>query len=158
MIGCKVVTMETRQSQNHWPRAGVSAAIFRGASVLLVKRVKPPFAGLWSLPGGHIEAGERAAGAALRELAEETGVVALLGGLAEVVDAIHAPGGELVAHYVIAVYHGTWLKGEPAAASDAGGAMFVPLDEVVGLAATTGLADVVAKAWRLSQGMRDQIE
>ena len=122
--------------------------------MLLVERAKQPFAGLWSLPGGHIEPAERAADAAMREVVEETGIAARIDGLADVLDAIHAPGGELVAHYVIAVYHGTWLKGEPAAASDAAKAKFVPVVEVGRLPTTAGLADVIAKAWRLNQGMR----
>ena len=49
-----------------WPRAAASAAIFRGQEVLLVRRGKGgPLAGLWSLPGGHIEPGEPARAAAL---------------------------------------------------------------------------------------------
>ena len=51
-----------------WPRCGASAAIFRGAEVLLVQRGKGALSGLWSLPGGHIEPGERTQDAALREV------------------------------------------------------------------------------------------
>ena len=141
--------MQTNKPRD-WPRPGVSAAIFRGQSVLLVKRAKPPLAGRWSLPGGHIEPGERARDAALREVVEETGIAVRIDGLAEVADVIHAPGGVLAAHYVIAVYHGAWLSGEPVAASDAAEARFVPLAEVAGLPTTEGAAEVVATAWRLA--------
>ena len=45
-------------------------------SVLLIQRRHDPFAGLWALPGGFVDAGERVAHAAARELAEETAIEA----------------------------------------------------------------------------------
>ena len=59
-------------------RHAVDLVILDGSlkRVVLIKRVFPPGAGLWALPGGFIDGGETAADAALREAEEETGIVA----------------------------------------------------------------------------------
>lgn len=42
--------------------------------VLLIRRKLPPFEGTWALPGGFVQVDESVEAAAMRELAEETGV------------------------------------------------------------------------------------
>lgn len=44
--------------------------------VLVIKRKNPPFQNQWALPGGYVDEGETFLQAALRELYEETGLVA----------------------------------------------------------------------------------
>jgi ADP-ribose pyrophosphatase YjhB (NUDIX family) len=130
-----------------WPRAAASAAIFRGDSVLLVERGSGPSAGAWSLPGGHIEPGETAAAAALREVREETGLAVELVGLADVRDVVRRDStGALLAHYLIAVYYGRWREGEPVAGSDSRTARFVPLDEIDRYPLTEGTARIIRNA------------
>ena len=112
------------------PVPAVGIVCLRGDAVLLIRRGKAPRMGEWSLPGGRIEPGERAVDAALRELAEETGVTARITALIDVVDGIFA---ESRLHYVLIDYAAEWVSGEPVAGDDALEARFVPLDQVEAL-------------------------
>lgn len=134
-----------------WPRAGASAAVFRGDDVLLIQRGKGTFTGLWSFPGGHVQPGERAREAARREVLEETGVATDIAGLLDVHDiVVKAADGALAAHYVISVYWGHWQAGEPVAMSDARAARFWPLSDLPRSALTEGTAAFIRRAARLA--------
>ena len=50
------------------------AVVHQSGKVLLVKRKSSPGKGLWALPGGFVNPGERMKDAAFRELAEETNI------------------------------------------------------------------------------------
>lgn len=63
-----------------YPRPSVTAdcVVFRrsrkNTEVLLIRRGKPPFQGMWALPGGFMEMNETLESTARRELAEEAGI------------------------------------------------------------------------------------
>ena len=120
------------------PIAAVGVVCVRGDDVLLIRRSNPPLKHHWSLPGGRIEWGERAAEAALRELKEETGCEAKLIGLVDVVDGLLARSGASATespwgHYVLIDYVARWISGEPIAGDDACDARFFSQDKLPAL-------------------------
>ncbi|NML24861.1 NUDIX hydrolase [Zoogloea dura] len=69
--------------------AGVHVLLERDGKVLLMRRAGTGFFdGLYSLPGGHVEEGESLRATAIREMAEEVGVVLAEADLA-VVGVVH---------------------------------------------------------------------
>ncbi len=113
------------------PVPAVSALVFRGDSVLLVKRKDEPSRGLWSPPGGSLELGETVEAAAVREALEETGVVVRPVRVADVRDVIlKDSAGRLQWHYVLFGVLCEYVSGEPFPASDAENAHFLPLREL----------------------------
>jgi 8-oxo-dGTP diphosphatase len=104
----------------------------RDDDVLLVRRGNPPRRGEWAIPGGRIEWAETARAAALRELAEETGIDAELGPLIDVVDGIFRSrtDGTVWGHYVLVDFAARWRSGEPRAGDDAAEARFFTPSEL----------------------------
>jgi 8-oxo-dGTP diphosphatase len=130
------------------PTPGAGVVCLRGGEVLLIKRGKPPRMGEWSIPGGRQEMGETIAEAALRELAEETGVVAELLGLVDVVDHISERG-----QMVLIDYAARWISGEPVAGDDAVDARFFPLAEALALVSWSETRRIIeAAALRFGDG------
>jgi dihydroneopterin triphosphate diphosphatase len=78
----------------------VAVAVLRGrgesTQVLLLLRVKGPFAGCWSLVTGRIEPGESAVQAAIREVAEEAGLTRLTLHTADYCDVFYDPAADIV--------------------------------------------------------------
>jgi 8-oxo-dGTP diphosphatase len=131
------------------PIIGVGAVILDGARVVLVRRAHEPLKGEWSLPGGAVELGETLAEALVREVGEETGLEIRVGPVVEVVDRVHRTGdGRVEYHFVIVDYLCAPTGGQLAAASDADGACWAPLDDLSPYRLTAQALAVVAKAAR----------
>lgn len=135
---------------------GVGAVIFRGGDVLLIRRGKPPFLGAWSIPGGAPRFGEALEAAALREIAEETGVAARLDSFLGVFEFL--PGTSADAsfngHVVIVDYWGTWIAGAPEAGDDAAEAGFFPLGTALAMTSWDETRAAIARAAELRAAAR----
>lgn len=102
------------------PLPGVLALLERDDAMLMVLRAHDPDRGKWGFPGGLIELGETVGEAALRELREETGLVAEAGAVVDVFDVINRDGAGLVRyHFVLNVVRCRCLGGEAVAGDDA---------------------------------------
>lgn len=134
---------------SEFPVPTVGVVCLRGDRVLLIKRGTPPRLGQWSLPGGRLEWGETTPVAALRELAEETGVQAELLGLVDVVDGLFTSRetGATTRHYVMIDYAARWISGEPVAGDDAAEARFVSLDEALAMVEWDVTRQVIAETF-----------
>jgi len=93
--------------------------ILDGDRALVIRRLRSPNKGRWSLPGGGIERGETVREAIVRELHEEVNLDVSPGKLVDVVDVL-VPLKRPRYHYVVAVFLVDVLGGEPRAGSDAG--------------------------------------
>jgi len=120
--------------------------------VLLIQRGAPPAVGRWSVPGGLVERGETLRQACRRELLEETGLEAELHGPVKVLERILGPPSRVEYHYLIVDFWGLAPLDPPSPGSDVSDARWVPLEKVVDLPSTHGLADVVDRALSLAHG------
>ncbi|MEM0463583.1 MAG: NUDIX hydrolase [Pyrobaculum sp.] len=127
------------------PRVAVAAVAVKDGRIVLIKRKYPPNPGRWSLPGGHVELGERLEDAVLRELKEETGLTGRVVGFLRSVEYIEAEGGEVRYHFVILVYRVEVVgDAEPRAGGDAEEAVAVPLEKALGMDLTKTTREVLA--------------
>ena len=117
------------------PHVGVGVMLLRNKMLLLIKRKYNPDAGYWSIPGGHLDLGERVEEAAIREAFEETGFKTRVTKLAGIINKImYDTEGKIEYHYVLINYFVEQVEGEvdqePIAADDALEAKFVPFMEL----------------------------
>ncbi|HUG83642.1 MAG TPA: NUDIX hydrolase [Euzebya sp.] len=103
------------------PILGVGAVVVRDGRLLVVRRGNEPATGLWAVPGGRVEFGETLADAAVRELAEETGLNGRVEGLCGIAERI-SPAGHVVIHDFWVAVDG---DADPVAGDDAAQVAFV---------------------------------
>lgn len=133
------------------PYLAVSAATFRDDRVLIVRRAQPPAKGLYTLPGGVVEAGESLEQAVVREVREETGLdiePIALAGYREAI--VRDAAGRVERHFVILPFAARYSAGEISLNDELAEARWLLPSELSRLKTTDGLADIVAAAWALT--------
>ena len=129
----------------------VGVICFRGDEVLLIKRGTAPRKGEWSIPGGRIEPGETERDAAMRELFEETRIIAALEDKVATIDAQFEDF-----NYRLHDYAARWISGEPVFGDDAADACFVAPRDLDALGMWPKTRDVIEIA-RLSLLKKDRV-
>lgn len=130
------------------PILAASAAVFRpDGRLLLGARRNPPFDKIFSLPGGMVEAGESLPEAAVREVAEETGVACEIIGFNDWREVIQRDeDGRVKRHYVIASFAALWVAGDGAPSEELGQVMWADKPTIATLELTNGLPGIIARA------------
>lgn len=102
------------------PFLGALAVVRRGARILLVRRALPPSPGKWGFPGGVQELGETCHACAVRELEEETGIIAAPLATLTMLDMIQRDSdGRVRTHFGLACILAEWRSGDGEIREDA---------------------------------------
>ena len=134
------------------PQIGVGVMMVRNINeiphLLLIKRKYNPDKGYWSIPGGHLDLGEKVQVAAVREAYEETGFKTKISKLAGIIDKImYDKEGNIEYHYVLINYFIEQIEGDPnqppKADDDALDAKFVPFEELKNYQLTVSLIELL---------------
>jgi len=143
------MTLTDPRSYPDQPILAVSAVVWRSGRFVVVRRARPPAQGLFTLPGGGVEAGETLKQAVERELREETGLIVEpidLAGHREVI--MRDAEGRVARHFVVLAFAARWREGELSLNEELAEARWIDAGELAGLPTTEGLAAIVAAALR----------
>src|ERR671915_1792384 len=132
------------------PLVAVGAIVVRDGALLMVRRAREPARGLWTVPGGHLEAGEHLSEAVRREVAEETGLDVEVRDLMGIFEVVGEP------HFVIldfvAVVAG---NSPPQPGDDVSDVRWVPLEEVPRLECTPRFVETL-RGWGVLSSAEEQ--
>ncbi len=113
------------------PSLTVDGILIENNAILLIKRKREPFRGMYALPGGFVEYGETVEKAIAREMEEETGLCV---SPQEIVGVYSAPDRDPRGHTVTVVFSLRKIGGKIKGGDDASLAEFIPIDKLPSLA------------------------
>lgn len=115
------------------PKVAVAVVVEDQGKVLLTRRIYPPHQGDWTLPAGFVNAHEDPQAAAVREVAEETGLAVRVTHLIDILSGREHPrGADILIAYEAEIIGGTLKAGD-----DADEAEFFAYDQLPPLAFKT---------------------
>lgn len=85
------------------PLAVAICALVRDGKILLIKRIKGDYSGLWGLPGGKVEKEEHLSEAAVREIREESGIDSAFVSFLGLVSEHLIEDGKIKSHFLLHV-------------------------------------------------------
>jgi ADP-ribose pyrophosphatase YjhB (NUDIX family) len=130
------------------PYLAVSAAIIRDGRVLVARRARGPALGVWTMPGGVVEAGETLTEALVREIEEETALTIEPVALAGHREVVVRDGDRKVSrHFVILCFASRLVGGELKLNEELAEARWLRPEELGGFNTTEGLGEIVAAAF-----------
>ena len=114
------------------PLPVVVTALLDQNRILLIKRARGDYAGLWGLPGGKVENDEHLSDAAIREVYEESGIRARFKSFLGLVSELLVENGRVVQHFLLHVCE--LVPGSVDITSDAEGRLeWFAIDELKGM-------------------------
>lgn len=120
------------------PNVSVDCVLFQvienDLSVLLIKRAREPFKGMWALPGGYNPAGETTQQAMARVLKTKAGVSVSQVGLIDQLYTFDTVARDPRGHAISVAYMGLGLNVTPKAAKNTHNPQFFPINDLPELA------------------------
>ncbi|NPA75400.1 MAG: NUDIX domain-containing protein [Euryarchaeota archaeon] len=113
------------------PSLTVDMILVEKDKILLIQRKREPFKGMYALPGGFVEYGEKTEDAAVREMKEETGLDIKV---TKLVGVYSDPNRDPRDHTVTVAYEVKKIGGKLKSGDDAAGVKFIPLNNLPKLA------------------------